>query len=189
MNKTDIKATMFGIVFFGLGLVTNTFSIEKVLLMAITVIWTMIAMKDFLESIIPNKLVILLIPCAIVASFVFPEPGLLQRIIGVFVISLPMLIICLIVPSAFGGGDIKLMAVSGFLLGWQMTIMAFIIASILVGVAAIYITLISHVKKKSNQSKHIVLGPALCVGIMKTLIFGNDNEIFYRVFCNALNLQ
>lgn len=45
------------------------------------------------------------------------EHGLIDRLIGALIVSVPMLLLALAIPGAFGGGDIKLMAVSEHFLG------------------------------------------------------------------------
>ena len=54
---------------------------------------------------------------AIANIWLVPEHGLIDRLIGALIISVPMLLLALAIPGAFGGGDIKLMAVSGAFLG------------------------------------------------------------------------
>ena len=49
----------------------------------------------------------------------------MTRAIGFFIVSLPMYLLTLLIPDCFGGGDIKLIAVAGFLLGWKLTLLAF----------------------------------------------------------------
>ena len=77
---------------------------------------------------IPNGLVIACIVPAAMAVFAFPDVTLTERLIGFFSVSLPLFAITLAVPGAFGGGDIKLMAVIGFFLGWKMSLTAFMLA-------------------------------------------------------------
>ena len=77
---------------------------------------------------IPNGLVIACIVPATMAVFAFPNVKIMERLIGVFSVSLPLVAITLAVPGAFGGGDIKLMAVIGFFLGWKMSLTAFMLA-------------------------------------------------------------
>ena len=54
---------------------------------------------------------------AIANIWLVPEHGLIDRLIGALIVSVPMLLLALVIPGAFGGGDIKLMAVSGAFLG------------------------------------------------------------------------
>ncbi len=67
-----------------------------------------------------------------------------------------------------GGGDIKLMAVSGLMLGWKLNILALAIGCIVGSV-------IHLVRMKVSKENHILaLGPYLSVGIMIACLWGND---------------
>lgn len=119
---------------------------------------------------IPNGLVIALIPFAVGAVWARPEVTLLQRGIGFLTVSLPMFLLALIIKNAFGGGDIKLMAVCGFLLGWQNTLLAFFIAVVLGGGYAVYLI----GSKKSKKGAHIAFGPYLCIGVAAAMLYGKE---------------
>ena len=108
--------------------------------------------------------------------FVFLEPSLISRVIGVFVISVPMLVLSLVIPGGFGGGDVKLMAVAGFLLGWPCTLLATFIGLVLGGIVGV-IKLI----RKSGE-KHMAFGPYLSVGILVSMLWGMQIIFWYLNF-------
>ena len=67
-----------------------------------------------------------------------------------------------------GGGDIKLMAVSGLLLGWKLNILAFALGCIIGSVIHI-------IRMKVTKTDHVLaLGPYLSIGIMIATLWGND---------------
>jgi leader peptidase (prepilin peptidase)/N-methyltransferase len=134
-----------------------------VILLAITLI-------DIGKMEIPNGLTIALIPFAIGAIWLNPEITLLSRGIGAAAVSLPMLIFALAIRGAFGGGDIKLMAVCGFMLGWQSTIPAIFIALVTGGILALAMLKLKKAEKKSK----IPFAPHLCLGIMAALLYGEE---------------
>lgn len=68
---------------------------------------------------------------------------------------------------AIGGGDIKLMAACGLILGWKQIILAFILGCILGSI----IHLIR--MKRSGQSHVLALGPYLSMGIFLSALWGN----------------
>lgn len=130
-----------------------------------------IALIDADTMEIPDSLVIALAVLAIAAIFI--EPGIAlwpSRIVGLVAVSVPMLLIALLINGAFGGGDIKLMAAAGFLLGWQNALLAFFIGLLLGGVYAAVLL----AKKKAGRKAHIAFGPPLCGGIFIALLFGAD---------------
>lgn len=102
------------------------------------------------------------------AVFAFSDVTLTERLIGFFSVSLPLFAITLAVPGAFGGGDIKLMAVIGFFLGWKMSLTAFMLAVFSGGIYGIGLLL----SKKKGAKEHFAFGPFLCAGTALTLFVG-----------------
>ncbi|KNZ43121.1 prepilin peptidase [Acetobacterium bakii] len=143
------------------------FTVQAIVVFSIGAILTCIAMIDFDTMTIPNGLVIALMVPTLICFFVFPEVGLLSRVIGIVAVSLPMLLLTMAVPDAFGGGDIKLMAVAGFMLGWPNTLLAAFLGLITGGIVAAVILV------KKTKEKHMPFGPYLCFGIMTALVFGD----------------
>lgn len=137
-----------------------------------------ISVHDFNTREIPDRLVIALIPLAGLAFFIQPHISLMSRGIGFLTVSLPMLVLALVINGAFGGGDIKLMAVCGFLLGWQNTLVAFFIALMLAGCWIIYLA----IKGRAKKGQHIAFGPALCTGVFTALLVGSEIVDWYIGF-------
>lgn len=128
-----------------------------------------VAFIDFDTMTIPDGLIIGLAIPAVASAFLIPQPGLLSRVIGFFALSLPMLLLMLAIPDCFGMGDIKLIAVCGFLLGWQNTLVAGFIALLLGGGYGIFLIL----RDSSNRRTHIAFGPYLCIGVFIAMLYGN----------------
>lgn len=112
--------------------------------------------------------------CALAAFFLgilsipfFPVPVLYARLAGMFAVSLPLFLICLIRPGAFGGGDIKLMAGCGFFLGAETVFISFLLAVSAGGVWALALLLTGRAKRKSR----FPFGPFLCAGMALALLF------------------
>lgn len=92
----------------------------------------------------------------------------LTYVIGLFAISIPLELILLISRGrAIGGGDVKLMAAAGLLLGWQKIILAFLIGCI----AGAVIHLIR--MKVSHAERMLAMGPYLSCGIMLSALWGD----------------
>lgn len=141
----------------------------------VSVILLAVAIIDHDTMEIPDSLVIALIPFAVLSVWGWTEVSFLERIAGFFTVSMPMCILTLIIHEAFGGGDIKLMAVCGFLLGWKNTLFAFFIALLIGGGYAIYLL----ISGKSKKGTHIAFGPYLCAGIVSAIFFGSEAIYFY----------
>ena len=149
------------------------------LALVVTLILLAVALFDAGSMEIPNGLVIALIPLAVLSIWAQPGLTLLSRGIGIFTVSLPMLLLALVINGAFGGGDIKLMAVCGFLLGWQNTVLAFFVAVVTAGI--IVITLIA--RGKAKKGAHIAFGPHLCLGVAAAMLYGKEIINWYlRLF-------
>lgn len=127
---------------------------------------------------IPDSLNIAIFLCGIVAIWVVGDVTILSRVIGIFVISVPLLIIAIVISGAFGGGDIKLMAAAGFLLGWQGVIVATFIGIILGGIYGVILL----AGRKKGRKEHFAFGPCLAVGIFASLIWGNEMISWYMNF-------
>jgi len=141
----------------------------------VTLILLAIAFIDFNTSEIPDSLWIALIPFAIASVWLMPGVTWLSHIIGIFTIALPMLLLSLFIQGAFGGGDIKLMAVCGLFLGWRLTLVAFFIALVFGGCYAAFLML----SGRRKRGEHMVFGPALCLGVAISIYFGNELIEYY----------
>ncbi len=85
-----------------------------------------------------------------------------SRILGAGIISMPMLILTVLLKGGFGGGDIKLMGASGFLLGYRNIVMSAGAGIILGGVYAGYMLVTGRMGRKDS----FALGPFLVMGII-----------------------
>ena len=101
-------------------------------------------------------------------------------VIGAFVVSGLFLIIVLVTKGrGMGGGDVKLMAAAGLLLGWKHIILAMMIGCVLG--SAIHIVRMN-VGKKKKKSRVLAFGPYLAMGIYLTILFGNPIIEWYSGF-------
>lgn len=101
---------------------------------------------------------------------VYPETGLINHLEGALMIALPMFLFVLVVPGGFGGGDIKLMAVSGFLLGTRAIVCAMVLA-IFAGGGYVGLMCVLGKLKKEDQ---FAFGPFLAFGLAVAAIWGEE---------------
>ncbi|MDY3274995.1 MAG: prepilin peptidase [Agathobacter sp.] len=94
--------------------------------------------------------------------------------IGLLAISVPLEIILLVSKGrAIGGGDVKLMAAAGLLLGWKNIILALVIGCIAGSVIHI-------IRMKVSQAERVLaMGPYLALGIMFSALWGNTLISWY----------
>ena len=94
-----------------------------------------------------------------------PELSWQAVCIGVFAVSVPLLLLAAWKPGAVGGGDVKLMAAGGSLFGANGIWQAFFTGILLAGIWTIVMLLCKKVKRKSS----IPLGPFLSAGMLISL--------------------
>ena len=95
--------------------------------------------------------------------------------IGAVIISVPMLLLALIIPGAFGGGDIKLMAASGFFLGTGPVVCAMFFGLLTGGGYGAAMLL----GKKLEKKDHFAFGPFLAFGLALAVFFGDQIVNWY----------
>ena len=99
-------------------------------------------------------------------------------IIGFFSVSIFLfLIVVLSKGRAMGGGDVKLMAAAGLLLGWQKIFLGFIIGCIVGSVIHI-------IRMKVSKADHVLaMGPYLSAGIFIAMMWGDFIVNMYLRMC------
>ena len=136
-----------------------------------------IALIDAETQLIPNRLNAAVAVLAVLNLLLSPARWA-GALIGMVCISVPMLLLCLAIPGAFGGGDIKLMAAAGLFLGWQHTLLAMFFGILGGGFYGIYLL----AARKADKKDHFAFGPFLCVGIVLALLFGDPVLAWYCRF-------
>ena len=97
--------------------------------------------------------------------------------IGFFAVSLFLLLLSLLTRgAAIGGGDIKLMAAAGLLLGWKLIILAFVIGCIAGSVVHLFRM------KVCGAGRMLALGPYLSVGIFIAALWEWDDRLVSGTF-------
>ena len=97
---------------------------------------------------------------------------------GLLVLSPLLLLLCLAIDGAFGGGDIKLMAAAGLFLGWQNTLLAMFLGILGGGLYGIWLL----AAKKADKKDHFAFGPFLCAGIVIAMLLGEPILQWYCAF-------
>ena len=146
------------------------FGAELVLMMYLFILLFMIGFIDRDTMEIPPYLNYTILILGIAAIWLIPDVTIKERLIGCICISLPLRLINFIIPDAFGGGDIKLMFATGFLLGWKIILVGFIFGIFIGG----FIGVVTLLRKKKGGKDHMPFGPSLCLGIGIAVIYGMD---------------
>lgn len=103
----------------------------------------------------------------------------LTRFIGIFAASGILLILALITKGGMGGGDIKLMAACGFLLGWKQVILALIMGA---AIGTLYLVFMA-VKNKGKVPKKVPFGPHLSIAVVICIFAGGKILNWYLSLC------
>lgn len=147
----------------------NGLYISTLVIFILAAILISIAVVDLDTMTIPDSLILSILPVAVAFLFIDTNIGFLSRVIGFFAISLPMYGSLYFIEDAFGGADIKLFALLGFILGWQKILLTFFIAVVLAAVISI---LMLKIMKEDYKGKHVPFGPYICMGAFIALLFG-----------------
>ena len=109
------------------------------------------------------------------ALFLFPEHDAADRLIGAAAAAGPMLILALVKEGAFGGGDIKLMACSGFLLGWKAVVCGMFLGLLAGGIYCIPMMAAGRLGRKDS----FAFGPFLAFGLSLAFFYGDRIADWY----------
>ncbi|MCI9126240.1 MAG: hypothetical protein HFG28_03470 [Eubacterium sp.] len=126
------------------------------------IILFMIVIKDIQTHVISNKFVIILGLLYVSLRMIVGKEQNIYILFDGILIAIVMLFINIIFYGAFGGGDIKLMMTSGFLLGFKGSIKVFIITIILSSIVGG----IQIIRKKKGLKDGIPLAPMISIGIL-----------------------
>ena len=135
----------------------------EVLLLVFFSILIVVSCQDIRRMEIKDGCHIAIAVLAAAAILIAPDTDILSRLSGALCISVPMVMLTLMVPGAFGGGDIKLMAASGLFLGWKAVVVS-------AGGYALFLI----VKKKADKGQRFPLGPFLSIGLAVSALFGES---------------
>ncbi|MBQ7378605.1 MAG: prepilin peptidase [Clostridia bacterium] len=109
-----------------------------------------------------------------VLALVFDLSHWYEYAIGFVAVSLPLMALFYISKgAAIGGGDVKLMAACGMLLGWKLVLLGFVLGCIIGSVVHL-------LRMKITGERHMLaMGPYLSIGVFLAALFGNAAIAWY----------
>ena len=134
-----------------------------------------VALTDHSTRKIPGRYHIYILLIAAADMVLTGNSDLYNRIPGAAAVAGPMLVLSILIPGAFGGGDIKFMAVSGFLLGKEKIICSMACAVMLAGGYCLIMLKCGKLTRKDE----FAFGPFLVLGIMMTLFAGDQLILWF----------
>lgn len=143
---------------------------------------------DLEHQIIPNSITFPGIPLAVIfGSTILPDPfsridllGFKASIIGFLAGGISFYLIgvlgrAILKKDAMGGGDVKMMAMIGGLLGWKGIILTTFLGSLLGSIVGVSLILL----KGREWGARIPFGPYLALGALVSLFWGQDILMWY----------
>jgi leader peptidase (prepilin peptidase)/N-methyltransferase len=135
----------------------------------------LLAFIDFKTMLIPYWSIIALFPAGLLLAFFSQDVSWPARIIGFVSAGIFLLLIVILSQGGMGIGDVKLMAVIGFCLGWKATFLALFLASLIGGTVGLGIL----AGGKGNLKTEIPFGPFLVTGIIISILYGQELLAWY----------
>ena len=123
---------------------------------------TVVAVVDARQHRISNKMILSLGIFSMAAVFLNTDISMKERVEGMLLISLLFMLIDIVHPGVFGGGDIKLTAVLGFACGIDKMKTLFVTAV----VTAAFYSILKLRRGRTKIDDKIALAPFLCVGFV-----------------------
>ena len=127
------------------------------------------SITDWKTRRIPYRFQAIILALGVISLFISDEFTIKERLIGMLIVSIPMSLVTFL-SSGFGGADIQLTCVAGFLLGYRRNVVAIIIALFL---AAIVGVILSWTKRKTKEKVVLPFVPFLSIGFVFSLFIGD----------------
>ena len=160
-------------VLYVLIVVINGLNVDSLLYCLLISALIVLSVIDWRTYEIPIGINIFILALGLIATVIHYNDWL-NHVIGFFAVSVFIYLIILLTKGrGMGGGDMKLMAAAGLLLGWKEIILAFFLGCILGSV--IHVTRM----KIAKADRVLAFGPYLSAGIFLTVLFGNSILSWY----------
>lgn len=154
----------------------NGVNVESLLYCLLTSALITLSVIDFRTYEIPLGINIFILALGLI-RIVTDYSDWASYLIGFFSVSVFLTILYYATKGrGIGGGDVKLMAVCGLVLGWKLTVLSFFIGCILGAII--------HVlrMKISGEGHVLAMGPYLSMGIVIAMLWGNQLLDWYFQF-------
>ena len=161
---------------YGIGWSSVVYAVVCSSLVAITFI-------DLEFQIIPDRITLAGIPIGLVAGFfLLPDPfmradllGYKASLIGMVAGGSLFYLAAVLSRGGMGGGDIKMMAMVGALMGWKSVLLTTFLGSLTGSLIGVFLMVF---RGKGRKTK-IPFGPFLALGASITLFFGQEILLWY----------
>jgi leader peptidase (prepilin peptidase)/N-methyltransferase len=166
-------AILFSYSFYKYG-----WSLELVISLLLVSLLVIIFVSDISYMIIPNRVLLFFAVLFILMRVIYPLDPWWDPILGSIIGFTLLFIIAVVSKGGMGGGDIKLFAVLGIILGWKLVLQAFFFSTLLGALVGIILIASGKVSKKQP----IPFGPFIVGGTLLAYFFGNSFFYWYLNF-------
>lgn len=148
----------------------------------LVVCWTLISLlmiifvSDVRYMIIPDKVLLVFAAIFLLERLFIPPTPWWDALAGAAVGFSLLFFIAAVSKGGMGGGDIKLFALLGFVLGWKMVLLAFFFSTFY----GTTIGLIGMALGKVRRREPMPFGPAIVLGTLTAYFFGQDIVEWYK---------
>ncbi|MGM9988630.1 MAG: prepilin peptidase [Bacillaceae bacterium] len=146
------------------------FSGELVVALTFISLLMIITVSDIAYMLIPDKIVFFFGVLFIIERLIVPLRPWYDSLIGAVVGFVLLLLIAIGSRGGMGGGDIKLYAVLGYVLGWKLVLLSFLFATFFGAVIGGIGMAIGKVERK----KPIPFGPFIVMGTILSYFYGDN---------------
>ncbi len=129
-----------------------------------------VVVSDLWYMIIPNQVLLFFTPLFLILTFISPDDTLKESLLGALVAFGLLYLIYVLSHGGLGGGDVKLFAVLGLVLGIHLILLTLFIACVLgsmVGGTLIFI-------RKIRRTEPIPFGPFIAVAAVIAYVYGEQ---------------
>lgn len=162
--------TLFAFSFWKIGLSGELF--VALLLVSVLII---IFVTDVTYMVIPDKVLLFFLPLFLIMRFAVPLDPWYDAILGAAVGFILLASLIILSQGGMGGGDMKLFALLGIVLGWKSTLLTLFISSLTGAVLGIVLILIGIVRRRQR----VPFGPFIIAGALISYFYGESIIYLY----------
>jgi leader peptidase (prepilin peptidase) / N-methyltransferase len=166
-------------ILFGIAPLIVGWNGELVIALTLISLFVIITVSDLAYMIIPDKVLIVLTGIFLIERIFIPLSPWWDSLAGAAVGFILLLLIAIVSKGGMGGGDIKLFAVIGFVLGVKLLLLSFFLSTMFGAVFGVLGLLFGLIKRKQA----IPFGPFIATGTLISYFYGDH---IFEVYINLL---
>lgn len=153
-------------------------NMEVIVALTLISLFMIIFVSDLKYMMIPNKILAFFAILFVIERLFIPLQPWWDSLAGAALGFGMLLLIAVLSKGGMGGGDIKLFAVIGYVMGMQGVLLAFFFSCF----SGAIIGIILMIAGKAKKGKPIPFGPFICVGTLFAYFFGEQIIDMYMQF-------